>query len=213
MDEVAVNVPVVAPAATLTDPGTDRLPLLSVSAMLILDGAAASSVTVHDAVEPPVRVDGEHERELNCDAAGCKVRVDRTVTPDATALTVTDWLVVTAPAVAVKLAVVAPVFTVMDAGTVKRLLEELSVADRLVVAALVNVSTQFDVALAATVEGVQDNVDKAAGATRLRFVVTGEDVVVVPASAVTPPPPRVAVSCALASVVRDDTVTEKVPVD
>jgi hypothetical protein len=100
--------------------------------------------------------------------------VDRTVTPEAVALTVADWLVVTVPAVAVKLAVVEPALTVTDDGTLRRLLDELMATGRLVVDALVNVSTQLEALPDANVDGEQASDDNPADATRLRLVVTDD---------------------------------------
>ena len=58
---VALNVAVVAPAATVTEDGTVNKGLLADSATTALpEGAGADNVTVQVEVEPEVRVVGEH---------------------------------------------------------------------------------------------------------------------------------------------------------
>jgi hypothetical protein len=63
---VAVKGVEVAPAATLIEAGTVRLPLLLATGMDIPpDGAAEVRIAVQDAVNAPLSVAGVQETELN----------------------------------------------------------------------------------------------------------------------------------------------------
>ena len=58
---VALNVAVVEPGATVTDPGVVSAELLSETVTLTPPlGAAADRVTLHEELEPEAMLDGEH---------------------------------------------------------------------------------------------------------------------------------------------------------
>jgi len=77
---------------------------------------------------------------------------------------------VAVPAVAVNVAVVTPLATLTDDGTVNRLDEELSVTVVAAVTACESVTVQVDVAFDATVVGLQASDDTTTGAVRLNVV-------------------------------------------
>ncbi len=65
MPAVAVKLPVVAPDATLTEPGTvNAATLLDSVTVMPPEPAACESVTVHADASPELRVVGLHERRL-----------------------------------------------------------------------------------------------------------------------------------------------------
>jgi len=114
---VAVKPAVVAPAGTVTLPGTVReLALLESVTDWPPAGAGKLSVTVQVELPGAVKLAGVHVSPLNC-GSGDTVTVAVRVTPFALAVTVTVWVVATEPAVAVNVAVVAPDPTVTEAGT------------------------------------------------------------------------------------------------
>jgi hypothetical protein len=125
----AVNVAVVAPAATVTLPGTDTALLLLARVMPIPpDKAAELTETVHLVVPVPVNEVLPHESPLTegvatvvADALFSLIEVDFEIDPCfAVSVTVCDDL--TADTLARKLAVLAPEETVTEEGTVTAVL-------------------------------------------------------------------------------------------
>jgi hypothetical protein len=124
-ETVAVNVALLAPAATVTVAGTVTAELLL--ARLTLKpplGAAALSATVQESVPAPV-IDplaqlNEDRFVVGAGAASCRAKVF--VTPLALAVNVTVCAVLTEETVAVKVAVLAFAFTSTEVGTVTALL-------------------------------------------------------------------------------------------
>jgi hypothetical protein len=121
-DVVVANVALVAPAATVTLPGTTAAPvLLLVSATTAPpEEAAVVSVTVPCAVVPPVTLDGVRFTACRPAAGGTGVTVSVVVllAPLYEAISVTAVLPATAAVVAVNDALVAPAATVTLVGTV-----------------------------------------------------------------------------------------------
>ncbi len=154
---VAVNVAVVAPAATVTEAGTVSAVVLLLFSVTLDPpvGAACDNVTVQLDVPAELTVVGVH-----CTAV--TVTVGDTVSeavaepPFSVAVTVAVWLEVTVAAVAVNVAVVAPAATVTEAGTVTTvvLLLVSVTLDPPVGAACDNVTVQLDVPAEARVVGV-----------------------------------------------------------
>jgi hypothetical protein len=120
------------------------------------------------------------------------------LTPPAEAVTVTVCAADGVPAVAVNVALVESAGTVTEAGTVSQeLLSDTVTANPPVGAALVRVTVQVEAAPGARVAGVQLSADRAAGAAS-------------DSEALAEVPLRVAVICAVASVVTAATVAVKV---
>ena len=114
---VAMKVPVVAPAATVTDAGTVSAALFPDSVTALALAAACDNVTVH-VVLPPEEIElGEHRSAVTV-VNGTTVTVAVAEPPFNDPVTVAAAEEVTVPAVAVKVPVVAPAATVTDAGTV-----------------------------------------------------------------------------------------------
>ena len=121
---VPVKLPVVAPAATVTDDGTVRpVQLLDTVTAVPPVGAAAEIVTLQLVLPPDATDVGVHVSPVTVVAAG-GVTVTEAVPelPFNDAVIVTAWFDVTVPAVPVKLPVVAPAATVTDAGVVSAVL-------------------------------------------------------------------------------------------
>ena len=115
---VAVNVAVVAPTATVTDPGTLAAPLSLDNATLAPPvGAAALRVTVQLLVPGVATVAGVQLRLAGC-TNGLSVMVAVRLTPPAEAVIVAVVEPATVPAVAANVALEAPAETVTVAGTV-----------------------------------------------------------------------------------------------
>lgn len=115
---VAAKVPVVAPAATVTEAGTVNKGLLLDSGMATPpEGAAPDKVTVQVEFPAVPRLDWLQPRELSTTGA-VSDRVAVWVLLLYVAVTVADPLLLIVPAVAVKVVVVAPAATVTEAGTV-----------------------------------------------------------------------------------------------
>lgn len=153
----AAKLAVVEPAATVTEGGTVRAALLSETATEVLAEAAADNVTVHVEVPPDVTVDGEHCSRETVAAGGVMVSDAVAETPLNEAVIVTGWLLVTDPAVAVKLALVEPAATVTEAGTVRAaLLSEIATAE-LTEAAADNVTVHVEFPPETTVAGEHCN--------------------------------------------------------
>src|SRR5205807_991546 len=97
-------------------------------------------------------------------AAGVTVTDAVPVVPFSEAVTVTDWLATTVPAVAVTLPVVLPAATVTDTGADDAALsEESATAEPPVGAACVNVNVQLDVPPDATEDGLDTSPDTVVG--------------------------------------------------
>jgi hypothetical protein len=148
---VAVNVAVVDPAATVTDPGT-------VSAAVLLDSVTVPppvfvSVTVQLLVPPLLSVAGVHDSELTVTAVAKAIDAV-CVPPFNAAVTVAVWSDAIVPAVAVKVAVVDPAATVTDPGTVSAavLLDSVTVPPPV----FVSVTVQLLVPPLLSVAGVHD---------------------------------------------------------
>lgn len=127
---VAVKLPVVAPAATVTEAGTvNRALLLESGTLTPPAGAAPDKVTVQVEVSALPRLDLLQPSELSTMGA-VSDNVVVFVTLLYVAVMVADPLLLIVPAVAVNVAVVAPAFTVTDAGTVSSplLLDNATVA-------------------------------------------------------------------------------------
>lgn len=156
----AVKVAVVAPAETVTDPGTLTLPLL----LVIVTArppvpAAALKVMVQAELPGAFTLAGEQDNPESCPGATSESVAVR-VTPPAAAVMVADWLVATVETVAVKFAVVAPAGTVTEDGTVTlELLSDVVTAKPPVGAAPLKVTVQAELPGLFTVEGEQLNPD------------------------------------------------------
>ena len=117
-EAVAVNAAVVAPAGTVTEPGTVTAELLLASDIVNPPlGAAAVSVTEQASVTAPVSEPLLQETPLSA-ACGFNCRDVALLTPPALAVIVAVVVVLTAEAVAVNAALVAPAATVTEPGTV-----------------------------------------------------------------------------------------------
>lgn len=124
-EAVAVRFAVVAPDGTVTEAGTEtELLLLDSATDIPPEPAAALRVTAHVSETAPVSELLVQFRLLRVTAVAvgstCRDRV--LLTPPAEAVIVAVCVVVTVPAVAVKLAFVEPAGTVTDAGTDSALL-------------------------------------------------------------------------------------------
>ena len=127
---VAVKVAVVAPAATVTEAGTvNNALLLDSGTATPPDGAAPDKVTVQVELPALPRLDWLHPSELSTTGA-VRDKVAVLLLLLYVAVTVADPLLLIVPAVAVKVAVVAPAATATEAGTVSRPL----LLDRVIVA-------------------------------------------------------------------------------
>ena len=151
-----MKVPVVAPAATVTDAGT-------VSPAVLLDsetaappaGAACDNVTVQLDVALLPKLVGVQTKELTVVGA-IRDRVAVLEAPLYVAVTVADWLLVIEAAVAVNVVLVAPAATVTDAGTLNApLLLESATAAPPLGAPCVSETVQVDVPAEFTVVGLQ----------------------------------------------------------
>jgi hypothetical protein len=125
---VAVKPTLVALAGTVTDGGTERSALLLASATVKPpEEAAELIVTEQESVPAPVMEVLAQERELTLIVgcvgvevvAGLSCTVNAWVAPPPLAVRITVCVVVTAAAVALKLALVAPAGTVTEEGTVR----------------------------------------------------------------------------------------------
>ena len=162
---VAVKFPVVAPANTVTLPGTAAFALLLDSATASPPpGAAPLKVTVHAEVPGAFTLAGLQDTPLGVTAV-TKLTVVFAVCAFKVAVTVAVALLLTVPAVAVKVPLLAPLATVMLAGTVSTpvLLDKPTVA--VLNAALFSVTVQVVLCAVPNVPGKQLTVDNCAGAT------------------------------------------------
>jgi hypothetical protein len=123
---VTVNVAVRAPAAIVTETGTDAAALFDDSVTTAPPaGAFAVNVTVPVTVLPAVTVAALSVNVLNAAAGGVTVNTVVFVTVPFLAVIVTAVDAVTALLVTVKVAAVAPAGTVTDTGTVAAVVAEL----------------------------------------------------------------------------------------
>ena len=151
---VAVKLAVVAPAAAVTDGGTETLGLLEVSEITAEPVTNLLSVTTHAAVPLGLNVAG---LQLTADTCGSAVSVSEAeaVLPLTDAVICVELSVVNEPAVAVKLAVVTLAAAVTEGGTETAVLLELSVITVEPLAALFSVTTHAAVPFGLNVAGVQ----------------------------------------------------------
>src|SRR5262249_19919020 len=120
-------------------------------------------VTVQLEVLPEAIVLGEHDTPETAGVSGVTVTVVVAV-PFSVAVSVTVWLLPTVPALAVKLAVLAPAVTVTDAGTVSApLFEESPTVDPPVTAGRDSVTLQLVVPPETTELGAHDKPETAGG--------------------------------------------------
>jgi len=115
---VTVNVPVVEPAATVTEAGTVAAALFDAKVIVVPPaGAALESVTVPvEFAMPPTTVVGLSAKPAS--APGVTVNVAVAVLDPVAPVIVAEVLVATAEVVAVNVPVVAPAAIVIEAGTV-----------------------------------------------------------------------------------------------
>ncbi len=116
---VAVKLADIAPDATFTEAGTVRAAaLLDRVTVIPLEPAACDSVTVQADVPPKLKLVGLHDTRLTV-VFGTTSEIDAVLElPLYEAVTTADWLAVIVPAVAVKLADIAPDATFTEEGTV-----------------------------------------------------------------------------------------------
>ena len=161
-----MNPVLLAPAGTVTVPGTVTLVLLSdtVTANPPAD-AAPFSVTVQEEVPGALTLAGVQDKPLRVVAA-FRFTDAVLLCPFQLAVTVAVWSLATVPAVAVNVPLLDPVLIVMLAGMLNtpRLLDKASVAG--LVAALVSVTEQVALCPVPRVPGVQLNPDNCIGVTR-----------------------------------------------
>jgi len=143
---VAVKFADAAPDDTFTEGGTVKgAALLERATAMPPEPAACESVTEHADVPPELRLVGLHDTRIT--VVGTTNRIDAVCElPLYVAVTTTVWLLEAVPAVAVKLAVVEPLETVTDPGTlsVAALLVSVTAAPP-APAAFDSVTTQVDV--------------------------------------------------------------------
>ena len=154
---VTVKLAVEAPAATVADAGVVMAELLSDSVTAEPPvGAAADNVTVHVELAPAATLVGEQASLVSVTAGAVTVTAAVAELPFSAAVMVTDWLLVTEPAVTVKLAVEAPAATEAEAGVVMaELLSDSVTTDPPLGAAADNVIVHVELAPAATLVGEQ----------------------------------------------------------
>lgn len=169
---VAVKVPVVAEAATVTLAGTVRLVLLLVKATAAPPVAAAVlNVTVQVLVPAPVNDAGLQVRLLTVTGAFIAT-VELALAPLAVAVTVPEQSLEIVPAVAEKAAVVAPAATVTEVGAVRRvLLDESATGSPPAGAAVLVVTVQVLTAPDVSDAGAQANAVTVTGGIKLRDAV------------------------------------------
>ncbi len=162
---VAVKFTVVAPDATVTLAGTVALALLLDSATASPPlGAAPLNVTAHAEVPGAFTLAGSQLTPLTVTAA-TKLIVVFAVCPFKPAVTVAAWLLLTVPAVATKVPLIAPLIVTL-AGTLRvtTLLDKLTVVA--LVAVPVSVTVQVEVCALPSVVGEQLTADSCGCAVR-----------------------------------------------
>ncbi len=203
---VTVNVAVLAPAATVTDTGTDAAALFDDSVTTAPPaGAFAVNVTVPVTVLPDVTVAALSVNVLIAAAGGVTVNTVVFVTVPFLAVIVTAVDAVTALLVTVNVADVAPAGTVTDTGTVAAVVLELVSVTTIppAGAAAVNVTVPVTVPAPAIVAGDTLTDDNAAVVTTAGLTVN---------IAVWLEPPAVPVITTVDEVATDLVVTVKVAV-
>ncbi len=153
-----------------TLPGTVTLVLLLDRLTLTALEEAAVKVTMQEEAPGAFTVAGEQVTPLSW-AAAARLMVAGWLCPFKLAVTVAVALLLTVPAVAVKVPLLALVAMVMLAGTVSTpvLLDRLTTV--VLKAALFSVTVQVEVCAVPNVLGAQLTLDNCAGATRLKLVV------------------------------------------
>ena len=129
MPAVAVKLALLAPLDTVTEVGTLRLALLTLSATLMLDGASWFRVTTHVLLLPEDRLEGLHCTEARVSGGNKVSEVVRELLPSVAVMTAV-CVVVKVPVVAVKPTAVCPAVTTAEAGTVSA----VSLDDKMIVA-------------------------------------------------------------------------------
>ena len=165
---VALKVPVVAPAATVIDAGTVSTVLLLVSVTAPPPvGAACVNVTVQVLEAFCPKLVGLQAKDDTVTGA-TRLTVAFAELLLYVAVTVALWLLAMVVVVALKVPVVAPAATVIDAGTVSTVLLLVSVtAAPPVGAACVNVTVQVLEAFCPRLVGLHASEETVTGATRL----------------------------------------------
>ena len=115
---VALKVLLVVPLATVTEVGTDRLALLSLKATVAFAAGASFSVTVHVLAAPEPKVVGLHCRDTNAKGGNSVSEAVCELLPNVAVITAV-WEVATVAAVAENEALLAPLVTVAEAGSVR----------------------------------------------------------------------------------------------
>ena len=172
---MAVKVLDVAPEATVTEAGTERLALASDSATTAPPAGAGWERVTLQVLEPGVAiVDGE-QVSPDKEAVGARLIEVFCDPPFAVTVTVAVEELAIVPAVAEKFAVVALAATVTEAGTVRRAeSEETSTASPPAGAAFDSVTVQVEAAPEVRVEGAHVTLEGTAGAlnVKVKFWVT-----------------------------------------
>ena len=151
----AAKLTLVAPAATVSEAGTETLALLEPRAMTAPDaGAGLLRVTRQLAFPFGFSVAGVQLTADTCESA-VSVREVEAVLPFSEAAICAEPSVVNELAVAVKLTVEAPAATVTDGGTETLVLLEVSVITVEPVAGLLSVTTHVEVPLGINLAGLQ----------------------------------------------------------
>jgi len=167
-----VNSIVEDPAGTFTEDGTAKTQLLAESDTVIPPLVAGDdNVIMQAAVDPADRMAGLQLTPVTSVGA-TRVKLAVCEAPFKLAVTAALCVLVSVPAVAVKVAVVAPGVTVTDAGTLKAALL-LATATTLppAGAAWLNVIVQVVEELAFTLAGLQDRPVTTMGATKVKLAV------------------------------------------
>ena len=168
---VALNVAVVAAAATVTDAGTVKAALLSEIAIVAPPvGAALLKVTVQVLEAFGPRLVGLHASEDTTTGA-TRLTVAFAELPLYVAVTVALWSLGMAVVAALNVAVAAAAATVTDTGTVRVVLVFVNVTNAPPVgAALVNITVQVLEAFCPRLVGLHESDDTRTGAVRLTVV-------------------------------------------
>ncbi len=167
---VALKVADVAPAATVTKVGmVSNALLLDKNTGLPPAGAAAVSVTVQVLIAPEARPVGLQASEDNATVA-TRFTLAVWKTPFMEAVTEAVRLLASTPAVALKVADVAPAATVTEAGVVSEALlldkDTETTPPAIALRILVKVTIQVLIAPEARLEGLQVSDERITGATR-----------------------------------------------